>query len=147
MPLPEMGEKEMDFRTKQTLKTGINIASLVDMLFILLIFFVVTSTFVEQPSIRLDLPSTRHADTTKLEDLIVTIDKNGETFLKREPVTAWELGEAFREAVRKRKETILILRADKDANYGSVVAVMDIARGAGLKRITALTTAGPGQQE
>ncbi|HHT9133215.1 MAG TPA: ExbD/TolR family protein [Candidatus Tripitaka californicus] len=137
----------MNFRTKQTLKTGINIASLVDMLFILLIFFVVTSTFVEQPSIRLDLPSTRHADTEKLEDLIVTIDKEGEMFLKQKPVTAWELGEAFREAVRKRKETILILRADKDANYGSVVAVMDIARGAGLKRITALTTAGPGQQE
>ncbi|HHT9140167.1 MAG: biopolymer transporter ExbD [Candidatus Brocadiaceae bacterium] len=137
----------MNFRTKQTLKTGINIASLVDMLFILLIFFVVTSTFVEQPSIRLDLPSTRHADTAKLEDLIVTIDKEGEMFLKQKPVTAWELGEAFREAVRKRKETILILRADKDANYGSVVAVMDIARGAGLKRITALTTAGPGQQE
>ena len=137
----------MNFRTKQTLRTGINIASLVDMLFILLIFFVVTSTFVEQPSIRLDLPSTRHADTTKLEDLIVTIDKEGEMFLKQRPVTAWELGEAFREAVRKRKETILILRADKDANYGSVVAVMDIARGAGLKRITALTTSGPGQQE
>lgn len=120
---------------------------MVDTLFLLLAFFVVTTTFVEQPSIRLDLPSTKHADVAKLEDLIVTIDKEGEMFLKQKPVTAWELGEAFREAVRKRKETILILRADKDANYGSVVAVMDIARGAGLKRITALTTSGSGQQE
>lgn len=120
---------------------------MVDTLFLLLAFFVVTTTFVEQPSIRLDLPSTKHADVAKLEDLIVTIDKKGEMFLKRKPVTAWELGEAFGEAVRKRKDAILILRADKDANYGSVVTVMDIARGAGLKRITALTTSEPGQQE
>jgi biopolymer transport protein ExbD len=133
----------MNFRTKQTLKMGINIASLVDMLFILLLFFVVTSTFVEQPSIRLDLPSARHADTTKLEDLVVTIDKKGELFLKQTQVTAWELGEAFREAVRKRKDPILILRADKEVNYGQVVTVMDIARGAGLKKITALTMAEP----
>ncbi len=135
----------MNFRTKQTLKTGINIASLVDMLFILLIFFVITSTFVEQPSIRLDLPSTKHSESSKLEDLVVTIDKEGEIFLKQKPVTAWELGEAFREAVQKRKDTILILRADKDVNYGRVVVVMDIARGAGLKKITALTTAEPQQ--
>jgi len=120
---------------------------MVDTLFLMLAFFVVTTTFVEQPSIRLDLPSIKHADIAKLEDLIVTIDKEGEMFLKQKPVTAWELGEAFREAVQKRKETILILRADKDVNYGSVIAVMDIARGAGLKRITALTTSGSGQQE
>ncbi|MFN3467930.1 MAG: ExbD/TolR family protein [Candidatus Brocadiales bacterium] len=135
----------MNFRTKQTLRTGINIAALVDILFILLIFFVVTTTFVEQPSIRLDLPSAKHADTAKLEDLIVTIDKGGEMFLKQTPVTAWELGKAFREAVQRRKDTILILRADKDVNYGRVVTVMDIARGAGLKKITALTTSEPGQ--
>lgn len=137
----------MAFRTRRALKLGINLTPLIDTLFLMLAFVITTSTFSEQPGIRLNLPSTRHADTAKLEDLIVTIDKEGEMFLKQKPVTAWELGEAFREAVRKRKETILILRADKDANYGSVVAVMDIARGAGLKRITALTTAGPGQQE
>lgn len=133
----------MNFRTKQTLRTGINIAALVDMLFILLIFFVVTSTFVEQPSIRLDLPSTRHsAESSILEDLIVTVDKAGELFFKQKPVTEWELGEIFRQAVQKRKDTVLILRADKDVNYGRVVTVMDIARGAGLRKITALTTGG-----
>ncbi|HHT9119192.1 MAG TPA: ExbD/TolR family protein [Candidatus Hypogeohydataceae bacterium YC41] len=133
----------MNFRTRQTLKMGINLTSLVDTLFILLMFFVVTSTFVEQPSIRLDLPSARNADVAKLEDLVVTIDREGQLFLKQKPATTWELGEAFREAVKERKDTILILRADKDVNYGRVVTVMDIARGAGLRKITALTTAEP----
>jgi biopolymer transport protein ExbD len=121
---------------------------MVDTLFLLLAFFVITTTFVEQPSVRLDLPSAKYAETVKLgKDLIVTIDEKGELFLKEEPVTEWELGEAFREAVQKSKDTVLILRADKDVNYGRVVTVMDIARGAGLRKITALTTAGTKPQE
>ncbi len=137
----------MDFRTKETLKTGINIASLVDMLFLLLIFFVVTSTFVEQPSISLDLPTAKHSDTAKLEDLVVTIDRKGMLYLKARPVTELELREAFSKAITERKDTILILKADGDVSYGRVVTVMDIARGTGLKRITALTTAEAGIKE
>jgi biopolymer transport protein ExbD len=75
-----------------------------------------------------------------MEGMVVTIDKEGQLFFKQKQVTTWELGEIFREAVKDRKDTVLILRADKEVNYGSVVTVMDIARGAGLRKITALTT-------
>ena len=63
----------MQFRAKRNIKPLINIASLVDVLFLLLIFFMVTSAFVEQPNIKLELPSTRHSEISKIEHMVLTI--------------------------------------------------------------------------
>ena len=72
----------MQFRTKRFIKPVINIAPVVDVLFLLLIFFMVTSTFVEQPNIKLELPSTRHSEATKIERMVLTISRDGQLFLQ-----------------------------------------------------------------
>lgn len=130
----------MDFRTRRAINYGINITSLVDILFLLLIFFVVTSTFVEHPNIKLDLPSASHAETSKFEGLNLTITREGRLFLGRQPIGISELEAVLRSKVAAvGGDAVLVLRADREVPYGIVVAVMDVARGSGLKRITALT--------
>ncbi len=129
----------MDFRTRRAVNYNINIASLIDVLFLLLIFFVVTSVFIEQPNIKLDLPRASHAETTKFAGLTITINKEGRLFFGKQSVGITELGAILRSRTEAQGDVVLVLRADRDVAYGVVVAVMDVARGAGLKRITALT--------
>ncbi len=129
----------MDFRTRRAISYGINITSLIDIIFLLLIFFVVTSTFVEHPNIKLELPSASHAETGKFEGLTLTITREGRLFLGMQPIGITELEAVLRSKVTVTGDAVLVLRADREVPYGIVVAVMDVARGAGLKRITALT--------
>ncbi|MCQ4573892.1 MAG: biopolymer transporter ExbD [Candidatus Brocadiales bacterium] len=129
----------MDFRTRRAVNYSINIASLIDVLFLLLMFFVVTSVFIEQPNIKLELPSASHAETTKFEGLTITINKEGRLFFGKQPVGITELDAILRSKTEALGDIVLVLRADRDVAYGVVIAVMDVARGAGLKRITALT--------
>lgn len=129
----------MNFRTRRAINYGINITSLVDILFLLLIFFVVTSTFIEHPNIKLDLPSASHAETSRYEGLTLTITKEGRLFLGKQPVGIGELEAVLRSRVASMGDAVLVLRADREVAYGVVVAVMDVARGVGLRRITSLT--------
>ncbi len=129
----------MQFRVKRYIKPVINIASLVDVLFLLLIFFMVTSAFVEQPNIRLELPSTSHSEVSRVERTVLTIARDGQLFLKEKPVDKQNLEKELRRVLLDTGEEILVLKADKMVPYGDVVAIMDDAKGAGFRKIIAPT--------
>ncbi|MGQ3685351.1 MAG: ExbD/TolR family protein [Candidatus Loosdrechtia sp.] len=129
----------MLFREKRTPKSVINLTPLVDMLFLILVFFLVTSSFIEQPNIRLELPSTKHATVSKLEEHVLTISQDGKLFFQNEPVERKELISVLKSTFSQEEEKTLILRADKNVTYGIVVDIMDAAKGAGLRKIVAPT--------
>jgi biopolymer transport protein ExbD len=129
----------MQFRIKRYIKPVINIASLVDVLFLLLIFFMVTSAFVEQPNIKLELPSTKHSEVSKLENTVLTIARDGQLFLQDRPVDKKKLEKELRRIILDTGEEVLVLKADKEVSYGVVVGIMDDARGAGFKKVVAPT--------
>ncbi|MBM4054919.1 MAG: biopolymer transporter ExbD [Planctomycetes bacterium] len=133
----------MRFREKTPSKSFINLTPLVDMLFIILLFFLVTSTFIEQPNIQLELPTTKHTPTGKVEEQVLTISRDGKLFFQNEPVERKDLIPVLREAFSHETEKTLVLRADKNVSYGLVVDVMDAAKGAGLKKIVAPTVIDP----
>ena len=127
----------MQFRIKRYIKPVINIASLVDVLFLLLIFFMVTSAFVEQPNIKLELPATRHSDVSKIDRTVLTISRDGQLFLQDRPVDKANLEKELRRIILDTGDEVLVLKADKMVSYGDVVDVMDDAKGAGFKRVVA----------
>jgi len=129
----------MQFRTKRFIKPVINIAPVVDVLFLLLIFFMVTSTFVEQPNIKLELPSTRHSEATKIERMVLTISRDGQLFLQDKPVEKKDLEKELRRVILDTGDEVLVLKADKLVPYGVVIGIMDDAKGAGFKKIIAPT--------
>ena len=129
----------MQFRIKRYIKPVINIASLVDVLFLLLIFFMVTSAFVEQPNIKLELPTTRHSDLNKMDRTVLTIARDGQLFLQEKRVDKINLEKELRRVILDTGDEVLVLKADKMVPYGDVVSIMDGARGAGFKKVVAPT--------
>ncbi len=129
----------MQFREKRVTKSIINLTPMVDMLFLILLFFLVTSSFIEQPNIKLELPSTKYASTSKIEERVLTISQDGKLFFQNEPVERKNLVTVLKNAFSKHDDRTLVLRADKNVPYGVVVDVMDAAKGAGLKRVVAPT--------
>ena len=129
----------MQFRVKRYIKPVINIASLVDVLFLLLIFFMVTSAFVEQPNIKLELPATSNTEVSRVERMVLTISRDGQLFIQDKPVDKQNLEKELRRVVLDTGEEILVLKADKMVPYGEIVGVMDDAKGAGFKKVVAPT--------
>ncbi|TLD41086.1 MAG: Biopolymer transport protein ExbD/TolR [Candidatus Jettenia ecosi] len=135
----------MRFREKRITKSIINLTPMVDMLFLILLFFLVTSSFTEQPNIKLELPSTKYTSTSKLEERILTISRDEKLFFQNEPIERKDLILVLKNAFSKQDDKTLVLRADKNVTYGTVVDIMDAAKGAGLKRIVAPTILEPGK--
>ncbi len=125
----------MQFNVKSKRKVMINITSLIDVLFLLLIFFMVSSTFLEQPGIKLELPKAQSAVVTEQKDYTLFVDKEGKMFLNQDEVTTANLGERLRQVLPNMKEGALILKADQDVSHGIVVRIMDIAKQSGIKKL------------
>jgi biopolymer transport protein ExbD len=106
---------------------------LIDVLLVVLIFLIVTTTFKQQPAIALALPvSSRPKQGASPNALEVTISKAGVLYLKKDPVTLAKLQEGLTEAVRANPDVSLAIRADTDAPFGQVIKVMDAAKAAGI---------------
>lgn len=119
--------------------TVVDITALIDVVFQLLIFFLLTSTYVSQegqqaPQVAVDLPeSSRSADQSKFEDLTVTIDRTGKLFISKDEVSLDELGIRFTRTKDLQPQTIVLIRGDQNVPYGRIAQVMELARIARLK--------------
>jgi biopolymer transport protein ExbD len=125
----------MQFKTKHKRKPLINITSLIDVLFLLLIFFMVSSTFLEQPGIKLELPHAQSAVVVEQKNYTLFVDKSGKMFLNDDEVQMQDLESEIREALPDMKENALVLKADQDVSHGVVVKVMDLAKRGGVKKL------------
>jgi biopolymer transport protein ExbD len=130
----------MQFNEKPKRRVIINITSLIDVLFLLLIFFMVTSTFLEQPGMKLELPSAKSAEVSQVEKLVLYIGPDGEIVFNDQTVALDDLEGVIKAAVPQAKEKTLVLKADRTVQHGTVVAVMDIAKRAGLEKLVVGTT-------
>ena len=129
----------MQFHEKKRRKVTINITSLIDVLFLLLIFFMISSTFVEQPGMKLELPESKSSTTEKIKELILEINSEQSMVLNQEPVTIENLEQKFRDLLPSLEEKSLVLKADKNVSHGTVVKVMDLAKLCGLEKLIIAT--------
>jgi len=129
----------MQFHESKKHKVIINITSLIDVLFLLLIFFMVSSTFVEQPGMKLELPESKSAESEKIKDLILEIKMDDSLVLNDEPVSMDILEDKFKELIPSLEEKSLVLKADKSVSHGTVVRVMDLAKLSGLEKLIIAT--------
>jgi biopolymer transport protein ExbD len=131
----------MKFAVKKKRAPSIIIVSLVDILTILLIFFVVSTTFKrDQPEVQINLPDSKTATNApaELEHAIVTVDADNEIKLDGKVVSVDELESAVRDLPATRKSS-LALQADKKAEYGTIIKVLDALKLAGVKNLPAFT--------
>ena len=127
----------MIFKKRKSEEIDISIAPLIDIVFLLLIFFMVTSHFDIAAGVRIKLPKVSQkvddADTTKKITLV--IDKSGQIFFKGDRVEQKSVKNLINKLVKEEGISKMIIQADKDVKHGRVIEIMDISKSAGIKSI------------
>ncbi|MDX1389359.1 MAG: biopolymer transporter ExbD [Acidobacteriota bacterium] len=133
----------MQFRRKTTPRVGIDIAPLVDVVFLLVIFFAASTTFLETSGLELELPESSSTAERESQELTVYLDAEGAVALEDETLDREELAVRLREELEQRDKKVVVLRADTLTEHGQVVEIMDLIRLAGAEGMTVATTAKP----
>lgn len=108
--------------------TNLNIAPLIDIVFLLLIFFVLSSHFVSNKGFKVKLPKAVQAQTQKNEQVTVFINKEGDVFLNDTQVELDQLKVLVKTELNKANSKTVVIKADEDVSLGLAVKVMDIAK-------------------
>ncbi|HET6349018.1 MAG TPA: biopolymer transporter ExbD [Candidatus Krumholzibacteria bacterium] len=124
---------------RKTRSVFVNVTSFIDVLFVLLLFFMVSTTFVNQPAMSLDLPKAVHSEGTRQPPIIVYVDKDGVVHLNDEQVDDALLEQALINRLATTEEKAVVLKADSRVSHGTVVHVLDIIKGAGVTKLTIAT--------
>jgi biopolymer transport protein ExbD len=119
--------------------TTFNAISLTDIIFLLLVFFLLSSTFVLQPGIKVQLPTTTNSDISSEKSIVISLTKDGTVYLNDELVNQVELGARLRQMVMNVGNPIIALRSDKASTIENLIEVMDIAKSAGGDRFMIIT--------
>jgi len=113
--------------------SSLNLTPMIDVVFQLLIFFMVTAVFAITPGLDIKLPEAEESENPEKENLFIVIDEQGMMKLNHKSVTFATLK---RELMEKRKildnTTMIVIQADEKAFHGQVVKVMDISKSAGI---------------
>jgi len=129
----------MQFRRPRSISTRLDATPMADTVFLLLIFFMLSTSFVIQPGIQVRLPKAVTSEIQLKKDLVLTITAENILFLNEQPITLEELGEALQAAFAQRKDRVLIIKADQEVKHGLVVYAMDIAKLNGADRLAIAT--------
>lgn len=130
----------MRFKGRMELEHGlkqIDIAPLIDIVFQLLIFFMLTSSFVIQPGIKVNLPKALTSEVVKLENVEILVTSENVVYLNGRVVNAQELKGVLK--ISGKKGQTILIKADKHASLGRVVEIWDLARDMGVTQINIAT--------
>lgn len=130
----------MRFKRHTELEHGlkqIDIAPLIDIVFQLLIFFMLTSSFVMQPGIKISLPKAVTSEVVKYENIEIIVSAENILYLNGKVTTTAELKVLLKQAAGRSQP--VLLKADKRASLGRVVEIWDMARDFGIAQVNIAT--------
>ena len=127
----------MKFTKKENADLQLDLTSLIDVVFLLLIFFMVTTTFIQAPGLKVDLPKSQTQEfATQAKDIVISIDNRGKLAFKDKQVT---LPDLKKELLSLPRSTVMVLRADSKSAHGRVVEVMDLIKTLGFTELAIAT--------
>jgi biopolymer transport protein ExbD len=125
----------LDFSNERAPETGFSFAGLTDIVLLLLIFFLLTSSFIPQMGIRVNLPRTESAAPTESQYITVAVTADGAYYVDQNRVERPQLLSAVQQAMGNR--TALVLRADRNATVGQFATVASVAQALNLRVLMA----------
>lgn len=124
----------MHFLRRRRVTPTLDIAPLVDVVFLLLIFFLLCSTFV-MPALKLSLPAARNQERRNSHDLVVSVDRQGNFFLNQQPLSLNALKAHLQAQLPGLQHKRLTFRGDARSEYRHFVTVLDLAKELGIEDI------------
>ena len=130
----------MKFRRRFDIKSGIDLTPMIDIVFNLLIFFMVGSTIVETPQIEISLPKSSSAvGSEKNENIIITISKDGQKYINGYLVEDLDVNLADLAKTEGELEKPVEIRSDEDVRTQVLISVIDSVKNAGFTRLSIAT--------
>lgn len=120
--------------------SGIDLTPMLDVIFIILIFFIVTTSFIREAGIEINRPSAETAQRENRSNILIAVSPQGEVWIDRQRVDIRSLRAAVQALRADSPEAAVVVQADQDARAGLVVEVMDQARLAGVRDVSIAAT-------
>ena len=138
----------IEFERRKKNHQHINLTPLVDVVFLLLLFFMLSSHFVAAPTIKIALPDSKTSEPEVKEEILITVAQDGTLFLDKDRIMLTGLQYSLMEKLKKMKKPAVRIKADREAMLGVVVNVVDEIRlsGAGAFSIETEKQAGEGSK-
>jgi biopolymer transport protein ExbD len=128
-------------RHKQAEEAQIDMTSMLDIVFIMLIFFIVTSSFVRESGVEVNRPQASNSTTQKDTSIFVAVTSENQIYIDKRVVDKERVQPALEQLIVEQPNASLVIQADELAFNGTVIAVMDAAKSAGISQIALATEA------
>ena len=137
----------MKLRDSRQVKTpDLMIIPMIDIMFFLLVFFMISTMYmVDVKTIPIKLPTASNASATGSTTFSVSIKKDGSIWLEDKQTDARSLAMQALMEQKANPNFAIVIRADKDVDYGEVIAILDLLRGAGINKFGLATDVGAGK--
>jgi len=126
-------------KKKQRYEVQAPLTSLIDIVFLLLIYFLLTTNFMVDEGIKIKLPQAKASKPQVEESITIYVDKEGRSYLNNEEITIGNLFKRLKEMISGKKDKLVVVRADRAVILNKAVKVMDIAKAAGAGRLCLAT--------
>ena len=130
----------MKFRRNESNVDNIDVSPLIDMVFILLIFFMVTTTFVKDMKLDLNRPSAASASMIKDKVIRIYIDQDREVYIDNQPVKVWALQSKLRELLRNTTQKNILVVTDSEIPVATLIDVVDECKMSGAEDVAVSTS-------
>jgi biopolymer transport protein ExbD len=129
----------IDIKYKRKPEALLNMTPMIDIVFLLLIFFLLTTNFITQEGINVNLPNARSTALQTKEEITIYITREGRFFIKDEEFNEEKLYKRLKSLVGDDPGKLVTIRADKDVVLNTVVKVMDTIKSSGAEKLCIAT--------
>ena len=132
----------LKFIRKERYQIQAPLTSLIDIVFMLLIYFLLTTNFMVDEGIKIKLPQAKAAAPQTQQEITIYVDKDGRAFLMNEEIALDRLFKELKNMIGNQKDRLVVIKADRSVILNKAVKVMDLAKAAGAGRLCLATEKG-----
>lgn len=126
-------------KKKPRYQIQVPLTSLIDIVFLLLVYFLLTTNFMVDEGIKVKLPQAQAAAPQTQREITVYVDKEGRSFLMNQEISLDQLFKQLKEMIGDQEDRLVVIKADRSVILNKAVKVMDVAKSAGAGRLCLAT--------
>lgn len=127
----------MNLRSKNKFRAEVSTSSLSDIMFFLMLFFLITSTMISPSVIKLTLPSSKYHQTVRKTEISISITANHQFYINNEQISIENMEQALKQKILDPEKVTVVIRCDKDVPVQDLVDILQIGNKLKIRMILA----------